>query len=293
MIVIDECLVSVIVVTYNSSDTIIRTLNSIKDQTYKELELIITDDCSQDSTVKDVRKWLETNKKRFCSVRVLKAKRNHGVVKNCNIGASVSKGKYIQFFAGDDIMVSDAIEKKVALAEKSSISYVFSRVRVIGKDKNKVEAMKEFCDRGYSIIEKGRETQWNEIIKNNYIAGPSGSFILRSFFFKQGMFDLKYSMLEDYPFIFKYIKKGNKIVLLDEELAYYNITDTSLCTSGNYRFLKSSLLFFICERLPLLLKYRMFSSIYDNSKYFIYYIIYHFFPTIIERYEKNKNKNRM
>ena len=52
----------------------------------------------------------------------------------------------------------------------------------------------------------------------------------------------------------------NRLFLNDEELVDYCINDTSLCTSGNPQFVKSSLLFFIIERLPLMLKYKMFSS---------------------------------
>lgn len=48
-------LVSVVVITYNSSKYIVETLNSVKKQTYKNIELIITDDCSTDNTVSVIK----------------------------------------------------------------------------------------------------------------------------------------------------------------------------------------------------------------------------------------------
>ena len=54
-----------VVVTYNSSATVLETLDSIKNQTYKNIELIITDDFSKDDTVALCQSWVDTNKERF------------------------------------------------------------------------------------------------------------------------------------------------------------------------------------------------------------------------------------
>ena len=61
-------LISVVVLTYNSSLYITETLNSIKDQTYDNIELIITDDCSTDSTLIICEDWINLNKSRFCKI---------------------------------------------------------------------------------------------------------------------------------------------------------------------------------------------------------------------------------
>lgn len=64
-------LVTVCVVTYNSEDFILETLESIKNQTYKNFELIISDDGSSDNTLTVAKKWLEKNDKYFVRTHVV------------------------------------------------------------------------------------------------------------------------------------------------------------------------------------------------------------------------------
>ena len=58
-------IVTIIVATYNSSKYVLETLESIKNQTYPHLSLIITDDCSTDDTVDICKKWVGLNESRF------------------------------------------------------------------------------------------------------------------------------------------------------------------------------------------------------------------------------------
>ncbi len=95
-------LISVVVICYNAETTITETLESVKRQTYPNIELVISDDCSKDSTVDITKEWIERNKERFSNTRLLNSKKNKGVVANCNRGIGAAKGIYIQCVAGDD-----------------------------------------------------------------------------------------------------------------------------------------------------------------------------------------------
>lgn len=64
-------LVSVAVVTYNSSKTVLETLDSIYNQTYPNLELIVSDDCSPDNTVEICREWIAGHSRRFIRTELL------------------------------------------------------------------------------------------------------------------------------------------------------------------------------------------------------------------------------
>jgi alpha-1,3-rhamnosyltransferase len=72
---IEQPLVSIVVITYNSSDYVLETLESAKDQTYKNIELIISDDCSTDNTVEICKNWLEENKERFKHTELITVKK--------------------------------------------------------------------------------------------------------------------------------------------------------------------------------------------------------------------------
>ena len=106
-------LVSIVVITYNSSEYVLETLESAKAQTYTNIELIVSDDCSTDETVSICKKWFEANKDRFVNTIMVEAEINSGVPANANRGLAECKGEWIKFIAGDDILVSTGIEEFV------------------------------------------------------------------------------------------------------------------------------------------------------------------------------------
>src|SRR5512133_427948 len=102
-------LISIIVITYNSSKFVLDTLESAKAQTYENLELIISDDHSTDGTVDICNKWLEDNKNRFASTALLSVDTNTGIPANLNRAISISRGLWIKYIAGDDLLAENCI----------------------------------------------------------------------------------------------------------------------------------------------------------------------------------------
>lgn len=70
-------LVSVSIITYNSSSTILETLDSIYSQSYQNIELIVSDDCSTDNTVEICKKWIDEHKDRFVRVELLTVEKKY------------------------------------------------------------------------------------------------------------------------------------------------------------------------------------------------------------------------
>jgi len=101
-----DILVSIVVITYNSSKYVLETLESCKNQTYKNIELIISDDASKDNTVKLCQNWIEKNKKRFFRTELITTIKNTGIPSNCNRGVRASKGEWVKLIAGDDVLCS-------------------------------------------------------------------------------------------------------------------------------------------------------------------------------------------
>ena len=102
-------LVSVIMATYNSSETISVSLKSILDQTYKNIELLVVDDCSTDNTYE----ILDEYRKKYSQVRLFKNNENIGLTKSLNFLINKSKGEFIARQDSDDISNSDRIKKQL------------------------------------------------------------------------------------------------------------------------------------------------------------------------------------
>ena len=105
-----KSLVSVAVVTYNSSKTVVETLDSIANQTYPDLELIVSVDCSTDNTVEICREWIEAHKERFVRTELLTVEKNTGVSANMNRGADACQGEWVKDIAGDDVLLPECID---------------------------------------------------------------------------------------------------------------------------------------------------------------------------------------
>lgn len=250
-------MISVVVVTYNSARTLKETLNSIYEQTYKDIELIISDDGSKDETLEISKEWINSYAARFSKTQLIESE-NSGVALNCNRGIFAASGDYIQIIAGDDILLPEALAVKINYAKKHNLKAVFCKTEPFGSNPEKVENMKSFCERGYKIISSGYESQKDAILEDNYIAGPSGGFYDAEFIKGIKGFDERYPMLEDYPFIYHFIYMGYEIRMIDTVLSKYRISDGSLCMKTGSPMMVSYIRFFFRERLAEMLKEKKF-----------------------------------
>ena len=111
-----EPLVSVITTLYNAEKFIIETLKSVYNQTYKNWELIIVDDCSKDATIVIIEKFLKNFSNK---VLLLKNSTNLGS-ESRNVGIKHAKGKYLAFIDHDDQWLPQKLEKQVKFHEITS-----------------------------------------------------------------------------------------------------------------------------------------------------------------------------
>lgn len=225
-------LVSVVVVTYNSSKTIIETLDSIKDQTYLNIELIVSDDCSSDNTCEIVRNWMDFNNKRFVHSELVSTDYNTGVSGNVNRGIAKSHGKWIKSIAGDDLLIPTAIEEYVKFVTTSS-----EKVRMCVCDVEPFTTKGEIPDsivRAYEdFFEKESESydeQRKRVMTSLTFVGPA-YFYSRELYEEIGGFSEKYGNAEEWPFVYKIIMRGNRIFAIDKKLVRYRFQTSSLGNS--------------------------------------------------------------
>ena len=104
-----EPLVSIISPTYNDEDTIENTINSVLNQSYKNWEMIIVDDCSRDNTGYIVKQKAKEDER----IKYIKLDKNSGASVARNVALKNAKGKYIAFLDCDDLWLEDKLKKQV------------------------------------------------------------------------------------------------------------------------------------------------------------------------------------
>lgn len=108
-------LVSVICLSYNHQDYVVEALNSVINQTYTNIELLIADDCSSDNSVGVIQDWLKNHP----NVYFLANEKNLGNTKTFNQLAKKAKGAFIIDLAADDLLLPNCIEKQIVTFQNS------------------------------------------------------------------------------------------------------------------------------------------------------------------------------
>src|SRR6478736_6920312 len=129
-------LVSVICLCYNHERFLEAALDSVLNQTYSNLEIIVIDDLSTDNS----RNLLETYAQKHPQIKYLPNETNLGNCAGFNRGYQLSKGEYIIDFATDDILMPTRIAEQVAVFEKLSPEYgiLFTDAELINEAGNHV-----------------------------------------------------------------------------------------------------------------------------------------------------------
>ena len=289
-------LVSIIVLTYNSSSTILETLTSLKKQTYSNIELIISDDSSSDNTVDICKEWLKDNAKNFRRYFILTTDKNTGVTANCNRGYKQATGEWIKLIAGDDALYPKAIENLI----KFTIDYPSAKI-IHSKVKYYIEDFKEDCISDYTInyptyfINNKKENtkkQFNFLCIRNTIIALS-VIIHKSVLEKTNGFDESIKQCEDWPLWLKITYLGIPFYFADTMTGKYRMRSSSISgTEINKnlfrtffkteqtiykKYIKKQATFFIIfiNRYDFYLRY-ILDSIGGNNKNFICKCIYYF-----------------
>jgi glycosyltransferase involved in cell wall biosynthesis len=193
-------LVSIVIPCYNNVSTIVETLNSIINQTYKNIEIVIIDDGSVEDIQTKIKHFINNN-----SV-VLKKQENKGVSAARNYGASLAKGIYLLFIDADDMILPRYIEKCVSEFDQNpALKIVYSEAR--------------FFDR-----ENGTWNLPKYIDFKNFLIGNCifiSALIKKEDFDNADGFDTSLDFYEDWDLWISILKKGGSVYQIPEELFLY------------------------------------------------------------------------
>ncbi|TDN82184.1 glycosyltransferase involved in cell wall biosynthesis [Salegentibacter sp. 24] len=126
-----EILISIIIPTYNRANLLLSTLESVLNQTYEHVEIIIVDDGSTDDTAEIIKPFLKNK----CIVYTTRPKEKRGGGNAArNYGYEISRGKYIKWLDSDDVLLPDCLEKQLYIIEQDETDVVFGRSRWFKND---------------------------------------------------------------------------------------------------------------------------------------------------------------
>jgi glycosyltransferase involved in cell wall biosynthesis len=240
-------LVSVIISTYNSSSFVIETLDSVSKQTWKELELIITDDCSQDVTVEICRKWSDKNGQRFVHIEIITSDKNSGVPANANRGLHAAKGNWIKFLGADDALEPRCIEDNMAwITLNPEVKVLFSSIKIfmdtfIPQNLLEVTPIIPYDPKGILAPTRSALSQYKMLLLSDRIHFTPSVFLNREMLLSIGGFDEEFRMFEDYPLWLNLTRNGYKLYLMEKVTVNYrrhsraiNNTDSNYLIKPNY-----------------------------------------------------------
>jgi alpha-1,3-rhamnosyltransferase len=203
-------LVSVLVPCYNHEKYVMRTIDSVMEQSYPNMELLVIDDGSQDNSVQVIKdcelKWGKTF--------LVEAQANMGLCKTLNKLEKLAKGKYICFIASDDWMLPEKLTVQVAYLEAHPhIGMVYSDALTYFEQQDSLQHVK---------YAKNYPSGWlfDRLLEGNFITACS-TMIRRECFEKVGYFD-ESAIAEDWDMWLR-IAREYEIHYIDERTVVYRI----------------------------------------------------------------------
>ncbi len=220
-------LISVIVPVYNEKQYLSVCLDSILNQTYKNIEVILVDDGSTDGSLEICKDYATTDS------RIIVVQQEHGgLVEARKLGVKTSKGKYCIFVDSDDWIVDNLLEKVLSLTDSGSVDIINYNMRSVGT---------EYSDWTYTVPEGMYEhLELEDVYKKmmfDFEYGCPGviqslctKFIRRELLWSSiENEDSRITMGEDAAVVYKSMLLAKKIAVTHEVLYFYRIHEKSMC----------------------------------------------------------------
>ena len=204
--------VSVIIPVYNAEKYLSNSLNSIINQTLKNIEIICINDGSFDNSIKILNYFKEIDNR-----IIIINQKNKGVNFARNEGLKIAKGQFVLFFDSDDILIKDALEKLFELSVKNKLEILYFNSKIIFDDKiieNDYPNNIHYKVNSNNNFKNGNEIFLKFINENKWIFSPCSQFIKNSVLLNNKISFLEGIKFDDNLFSFNlisYINNGLEI----------------------------------------------------------------------------------
>jgi glycosyltransferase involved in cell wall biosynthesis len=218
----DRPLVSVIVQCYNHARFVVECLESVRAQSYPNVDLIVIDDCSKDDSRERIRAWLAAHAP---TARFVAHERNAGVCRTLNDAVEMVRGEYVCMTAADDIWEPTLIEQHVDRLEHADadVAVAYSDATVIDEHGNVLPTL--FIERAWPSLQPPSGRLLSHLSRRNFIPSMAATIRMRALR-EVGSYDeaLHY---EDWDMWLR-LARRYRFVYHDGALARYRILGNSL-----------------------------------------------------------------
>lgn len=271
-------LVSIIVPVYNTEKYLVKCLDSILSQSYKNIEVIIIDDGSIDNCAKIIKDYLQKNKK----IKYFKQE-NQGQAVARNKGIDISSGKYIQFVDSDDYIKPFMVEKMLTILREENLDFINS---LLSFDNGK--RIKKYKEKFSCTFLDEKDIIKNFFNNKNIYISPVNKLYKKEFLIKNKIEFPKIRAYEDSLFSLKVAYYAKRTGFIQE--AFYIAFEREGSTSRSISFSKLKL-----QRTSLKLQknFLIEKSLYSKGgKYYLKNIIMIYFRYIYIIFDKLLNKKK-
>lgn len=207
-------LISIITPLYNSEKYIGRTIQSVLNQTYKNWEMIIIDDCSTDNSFSLV----EQLTKKESRIKLYKNDKNSGAGVTRNNGISKANGKYIAFLDSDDQWLPEKLDVQVNFMEENKIDFSFTNYQQVDENGNSLKV----------INNNIKKVDYYDMLKSNWIGCLTVMYNTESLG-KTYMHSIR--KRQDYTLWLKLLQKTKYAYCVPKVLAIYTVRNESVSSN--------------------------------------------------------------
>lgn len=215
-------LISIITPSYNQGHFIEDTILSVLGQTYKNIEYIIVDGGSTDSTMEVVTKFID-------KIDIIIHEIDEGQADAINKGFKLAKGELVGWINSDDILYPECVEKIVELFAVNPDSTIFyhSWLDLINKNGNLIKRYQHIIP------------DYNHLLRANYNVIQQGSFYKFKNVSAVGFLDKKNHYCMDLDLWLNLLKTGNIVSTKDKSYSAFRIYNETKTSTGNEKFLQN------------------------------------------------------
>ena len=219
----NDYLVSIIIPCYNVEKYLDRCLETVVNQTYSNLEIILVDDGSTDNTPKLCDKWASDNSR----ISVIH-KENDGLANARNTGINAMTGDYAMFIDSDDFVDNDIVEFLLNLSVKYDADV--SRCGFYQFENNK-NTIKSYSDSIIVYNESDKDKLFIDLIDGGHVSGVAWNKLYKREIIQNHLYDKADGCSEDILHNFRVYKDTHTTVFYDLPKYHYCINDNSITNS--------------------------------------------------------------